>query len=257
MLASTKQTAAIARSSRSAISVSGLLSARSVRPTTAVASTGTKQRSSTASAVADGSSNPWAQPGYLGAVVSSQPEDTQRTVFAGILAAIAAGTVLSCSVLGPAISAYLPSFLQVHGDSWFPLGPIFMAAGVAHFTEEQGFKNMYPHQGAWGLWYLPGSDKFHVQWTGVAEVLGGLGLCLGALPFDFVPGWLSPASAYGLFLLTAVVTPSNIYMYTHNAPGPVPESVAPGALPWQGHLARGLMQVLLLSTLWGIATASS
>jgi uncharacterized membrane protein len=38
-------------------------------------------------------------------------------------------------------------------------------------------------------------------------------LCLGALPFDFVPGWLSPASAYGLFLLTAVVTPSNIYMY--------------------------------------------
>lgn len=45
--------------------------------------------------------------------------------------------------------------------------------------------------------------------------------------------------------------------FTHNAPGPVPESVAPGALPWQGHLARGLMQVLLLSTLWGIATASS
>ena len=48
---------------------------------------------------------------------------------------------------------------------------------------------------------------------GVAEVLGGLGLCLGALPFDFVPGWLSPSCAYGLFLLTAVVTPANIYMY--------------------------------------------
>lgn len=44
--------------------------------------------------------------------MSSQPEDTQRTVFAGILAAIAAGTFVSCSVLGPAISAYLPSFLQ-------------------------------------------------------------------------------------------------------------------------------------------------
>jgi hypothetical protein len=119
MLASTKQTAAGARSSRSAVSVSGLLSsARNVhRPTTVVASTGTKQRSSTASAVADGSSNPWAQPGYLGAVVSSQPEDTQRTVFAGILAAIGAGTVLSCSVLGPAISAYLPSFLQGGGAS--------------------------------------------------------------------------------------------------------------------------------------------
>jgi uncharacterized membrane protein len=82
-------------------------------------------------------------------------------------------------------------------------------------------------------------------------------MCLGALPLDFVPSWVSPASAYGLFLLTAVVTPANIYMYTHNAPGPVPESVAPGALPWQGHLARGVMQVVLLSTLWGIATATS
>lgn len=102
-----------------------------------------------------------------------------------------------------------------------------------------------------------GSDKFHVQWTGVAEVLGGLGLCLGALPLDFIPSWLSPASAYGLCLLTAIVTPANLYMYTHNAPGPIPEGVTTGPLPWQGHLVRGLMQVLLLSTLWGIATASS
>lgn len=34
----------------------------------------------------------------------------------------------------------------VTSTSWFPLGPIFIAAGVAHFTEEQGFKNMMPHQ---------------------------------------------------------------------------------------------------------------
>jgi uncharacterized membrane protein len=46
----------------------------------------------------------------------------------------------------------------------------------------------------------------------VAEILGGLGLCLGALPFDFVPSWLSPASALGLFCLTIAVTPANIYM---------------------------------------------
>jgi uncharacterized membrane protein len=93
--------------------------------------------------------------------------------------------------------------------------------------------------------------------AGVAEILGGLGMMLGALPFDFIPSWLSPASAYGLFLLTICVTPANIYMYTHNAPGPVPESLAPGPIPPGGHAARGLMQVLLLSTLWGIATASS
>lgn len=98
------------------------------------ASTETKQ--STALAAANGS-YAWAQPGYLGAVVSSMPEDQQRAVFIGILAAIGAGTALSCSVLGPAISAHLPSFLQVTGKSWFPLGPIFMAAGVAHFTGRQ------------------------------------------------------------------------------------------------------------------------
>lgn len=51
-----------------------------------------------------------------------------------------------------------------------------------------------------------------MQWTGVAEILGGLGLCLGCLPFDAVPAWLAPASAMGLFWLTAVVTPANIYM---------------------------------------------
>lgn len=84
------------------------------------------------------------------------PEEQQRAVFIGILAAIGAGTAVSCSVLGPAVSAYLPSFLQVTRSSWFPLGPIFMAAGVAHFTEEKGFCSMYPHQGAWGLWNLPG-----------------------------------------------------------------------------------------------------
>ncbi|KAF8059994.1 NHP2 [Scenedesmus sp. PABB004] len=199
---------------------------------------------------------PWAAPGYLNAVVSRMPEAQQAAAFAAIAAAIAAGTVLNAAALGPAASSVLPGFLQVTRTSWFPLGPIFIAAGVAHFTEEQGFVNMYPHQGAWGIWRLPGSARFHVQWTGVAEIAGGLGLCLGALPLDAVPDWLSPASALGLFFLTIAVTPSNIYMYTHNAPGPLPAEVAPGALPWQGHAARGVMQMLLLSALWGIATAA-
>lgn len=92
---------------------------------------------------------------------------------------------------------------------------------AAHATGPRPCLRLLPHAAAARCCASPslllllhsGSDKFHVQWTGVAEVLGGLGLCLGALPFDFVPDWLSPASAYGLFLLTAVVTPSNIYMY--------------------------------------------
>lgn len=35
------------------------------------------------------------------------------------------------------------------------LCPLLLAA------EEQGFMNMYPHQGAWGLWYLPGEARLH------------------------------------------------------------------------------------------------
>lgn len=38
--------------------------------------------------------------------------------------------------------------------------------------------------------------------------------------------------------------------------GPVPESVVAGVIPPQGHAARGVMQMVLLSALWGIATAS-
>jgi hypothetical protein len=73
--------------------------------------------------------NPWAQPGYKGAVVSQLPESQQAAAFAAIAAGIAAGTVLCAGVIGPAVSAHLPAFLQVTSKSWFPLGPIFAAAG--------------------------------------------------------------------------------------------------------------------------------
>lgn len=73
--------------------------------------------------------NPWAQPGYKGAVVSQLPEAQQAAAFAAIAAGIAAGTFLCAGVVGPAVSAHLPSFLQVTAKSWFPLGPIFAAAG--------------------------------------------------------------------------------------------------------------------------------
>lgn len=50
-------------------------------------------------------------------------------------------------------------------------------------------------------------------------MLGGAGMLLGAVPVEAVPDWLEPASALGLFALTWAVTPANIYMFTHNAPG--------------------------------------
>jgi uncharacterized membrane protein len=117
---------------------------------------------------------------------------------------------------------------------------------------------MYPHQGAWGVWRLPGTPRFHVAWTGVAEVAGGFGLLSGAylawLPA--VPEWLESASALGLIALTVAVTPANTYMFTHNAPGPLPEGADESmqVLTPPQHLARAALQVFLWTILWGIAT---
>jgi len=110
---------------------------------------------------------------------------------------------------------------------------------------------MMPRRGAWGLWYLPGSASFHVNWTGVAEVLGGVGVLVGSLSpvAEVVPG-LRETAALGLFWLTVAISPANLYMATHNAPGPGP---AGAVIPPAGHATRFVLQVLLLSVLWGLA----
>mmetsp|Transcript_39935 Transcript_39935/g.113249 ORF Transcript_39935/g.113249 Transcript_39935/m.113249 type:complete len:269 (+) Transcript_39935:206-1012(+) len=208
-----------------------------------------------AQASSDDSPNPWAEPGFKGAAVSQLPESSQVAVVAGIFCALGVGTALSCTAIGPFIAEALPGFFAFSKATWPLLGVTYLAAGVAHFTAEKGFLAMYPHRGAWGIFYLPGSASFHVRWTGVAEFLGGAGLLLGA----YLPGGLLLSSdlehwsALGLSALTWAVTPANIYMFTHNAPGPLPDGVDVPTLTWQGHLARGVLQVLLLSILWGLA----
>ncbi|KXZ55432.1 hypothetical protein GPECTOR_3g82 [Gonium pectorale] len=179
------------------------------------------------------------------------PEPAQAAVFAGVYAALAVGTYASCTYIAPALSEYLPWLSSSFEASRGPvLGAFFAAAGVAHFTSHDAFTSMYPRPGAWGFWNLPGSPSFHVNWTGVAEILGGGALILTGL----VPGLadsfpqLQPAAGLGLFALTLAVSPANIYMYTHNAPGPVPEP-----LPWTAHLFRLLLQIFLLASFWEIA----
>ena len=58
-------------------------------------------------------------------------------------------------------------------------------------------------------------------WTGVAEfVLGGLltaGACTRLLSGGSAGDGLVSSAALGLLLLTVLVTPANIYMYTHGA----------------------------------------
>jgi len=196
---------------------------------------------------------PWSTPGYKGAAVSQLPEAAQAGVLAGVFAALGVATTASCTLLGPAVASTVPGLYAFSESTWPLIGLTYVAAGVAHFGVEQGFLDMYPHRGAWGIWYLPGSPSFHVRWTGVAEVAGGAGLLLGALHLPLLPEWLESASALGLFALSWAVYPANIYMFTHNAPGPVPEGQELPVINWQGHLARGVLQVFLLSILWGIA----
>jgi uncharacterized membrane protein len=179
----------------------------------------------------------------------------QAKAFFGIFSALFLGTQFLSSFLGDVTTQY--EWFQSFRCTWPILGAIFVAAGITHFTVEEEYCNIFPSQGAWGIWYLPGSAKFHVRWTGVAEILGGLGLCIGGIMDAFAPvyysspnllsdaGLESDAAAL-LFLLTIAVTPANIYMYTHGAKLPMDGPT----IPISFHAIRGIMQVVLLGLLF-------
>jgi hypothetical protein len=63
------------------------------------------------------------------AAVSTLPEGQQAAAFAAIAAGIGAGAALTAGVLGPAVSAVLPSFLQVTAKSWCGVHNTHSAAG--------------------------------------------------------------------------------------------------------------------------------
>ena len=190
--------------------------------------------------------------------MSSLPEPAQAAIVFTAWAGIAALTYFSCAVVGPAVEDAFPGYMAWSRSTWPVLGLTYIAAGAAHFGLHQGFLDMFPHKKAWGFFELPGTPSFHVNWTGVAEILGGVGIVSKLVPgINTNPAleWVTPAAAWGIFLLTIAVTPANTYMWTHNAPGPLPEDAdeSMAVLPWYGHLARGGLQVLLLSITWGLA----
>ena len=155
-------------------------------------------------------------------------------------------------------------------DTFLPLvlGVLYVSAGVGHFVAASDFRDIYPPYGTWGIWYLPGSAQFHVTWTGIFEFLGGGGLLWTSVmrrntedndddddDDDENNNWsfqlVQPISAAVLFVLTILVTPANIYMYTHGATMGGAE-----ALDLSFHYFRFGMQILLLSLLFVLAKDS-
>jgi len=187
-------------------------------------------------------------------LVSSLDVSTQRLAFAGISAGVVAGTAAFATLLSrlDAFVANAPAVLPI------PLGLAFTVAGVTHFTLTDMYVRLTPPRGTWGCWQVPapGADmlgisygQYHTYWTGVAEVVAGASLVLSAVGLLAVPLQL-PCAA--LFLLTAAVTPANIYQFTHDV-SLEPELPVRLRYP-QDHAARGLIQLVLLAVWWDLAT---
>jgi uncharacterized membrane protein len=180
------------------------------------------------------------------------PEAMQFLVVCVTFAALASAAALIIRLFGAGAQAFPKAFAIVGqlGPLLRPLlGLAFILVGSQHFhppSRARALAAIVPPRGTWGVWWVPGNAMLHVQWTGVVEVCGGLGLAVGR--------WLAPAvtrrSARALFLLTLLVTPANIYMLTHDAPLP---GVAEEPLHWGVHLARMAAQAALLAALFALA----
>eukprot|EP00189_Rhodosorus_marinus_P000346 CAMPEP_0113962028 /NCGR_PEP_ID=MMETSP0011_2-20120614/5668_1 /TAXON_ID=101924 /ORGANISM="Rhodosorus marinus" /LENGTH=239 /DNA_ID=CAMNT_0000973797 /DNA_START=45 /DNA_END=764 /DNA_ORIENTATION=+ /assembly_acc=CAM_ASM_000156 len=180
--------------------------------------------------------------------ISTLPKSQQAAITLGISVGIALGTVALIDLVVPVLR-HAPYALPASRL----LGFVYAFAGFGHFQYLDGFCKVMPEKGEWGWWYLPGSAQFHVIWTGVAEIAGGLAVLGGDLPF--IPQWVGPWGAAGLFLLTICVTPANLRSITHGESGPVKEMTGQEVtIPAAAHVFRALLQCGLLAILYSMAT---
>lgn len=211
-------------------------------------------------------------------LISAQDDRTQQASFVLIGGAIFSGSAIFLNIYNT-LEVVLPSavFAPFYTVLPYVLSTAFIAAGIAHFAIEDTFTSFVPPKGSWGnLWQVPspGSDQlgltyeqYHSYWSGIAEIIVGSWLVIatattnGILTFgDAVGDATVSSSAIGattipaalMWVLTAAVTPANIYMYTHN---PVVPRIP--ALPYPlGHAARGLLQCALLAVFFKLTIHS-
>ncbi|GMI24073.1 hypothetical protein TeGR_g1247 [Tetraparma gracilis] len=180
--------------------------------------------------------------------IQTLPKSAQSLIFLTTMSSLVVGTLIGSDVIAraeslPVLGALLTSW---HGTLWL-LGPIFVAAGVSHFFVNE-FEDIYPEPGTWGIWYLPGSAKFHVAWTGVAEILGGAGLIAGH--FADLPQ-VSATVAALLLALAWGVYPANLHMATHGKQLPAGVEMDNGA-----HIGRYAAQIALQTALLTLVRVS-
>ena len=156
--------------------------------------------------------------------INTYPLPLQAATVLGITAGIA---LLAALIAGPGFDAVRGSGpWNLSRPTWPLLGFIYLAAGIAHFTEAEGFTNICPPNGTWGFWWTPFSPRVNVLWSGAVEIFGGGWMLFGAaapLLGLSLPPALGPVVSDGaltLFLLTALVTPANIYALTQCAAAP-------------------------------------
>ncbi len=100
----------------------------------------------------------------------------------------------------------------------------FLIGGIAHFAFTDVEMSIIPH-------WLP-EHRFLVLISGVFEWLGAFGILFRST---------RAAAGWGLVLLTAAVTPANVYMWTHAAEFPaIPAWALTLRLPFQAILMAGI-----------------
>lgn len=197
--------------------------------------------------------------------IDEWPIISQAAVFFGVYAGLAIASfptiklleTFSQSVVG------LEKWRIYMIDSTLPIlmGFVYLLGGIGHFAAADAFQDIYPRFGSWGIWYLPGSAVFHVAWTGAVESLCGAGLVFSGIrdsigsedveEENILINFVKPICASILFVLTILVTPANIYMFTHGA---VMGDMAP--LDMSFHGTRFAVQVTFLSLLFTLARDS-